>query len=274
MSAWSERRRHAPLNALRDRAAAFVLRPPTESDVCARPHAPASAPPGGRAAEPADRPYLSVVPDDPLPAGPDPFAPLRPVVAVVGLAPRAGASTVARALAARLACFDGDNAALLFSDDVPRLGLTIAGGRRLGEEVRGFGCEGWRASGRVCVVPLSEPLAEWAADPPSPVVADLGHGPPVAGALALAGHVVLVAPPGVEPALAAAVEGSLRREGHGVSLVVNRAAAEPGPELERALMIPEAWLAAALSRACRAPRGALAAAATELAERCLAEVVT
>jgi hypothetical protein len=39
-------------------------------------------------------------------------------------------------------------------------------------------------------------------------------------------------------------------------------------------MIPEARLAAALSRACREPRGPLAPIATELAERCLAEVVT
>lgn len=260
MSAWPERRRAAPLHALRDRAAAFVLRPPaTHPD-----DLPLPSPHG---------PHLSVVPDDPFAGEPDPFAPLRPVVAVVGLARRAGTSTVARSLAARLARFEAADAALLFSDEIPRLGLPNAGARRLAEEVRECGCEGWRATGRVCVVPLSEPLAEWAADPPSPVVADLGHGPPVAGALALAGHVVLVASPNVEPALAGAVESSLRAEGHGVTLVVNRAVGEPRPELERALVIPEARLAASLSRACREPRGPFAAVATELAERCLAEVV-
>jgi hypothetical protein len=87
--------------------------------------------------------------------------------------------------------------------------------------------------GRLAVVPAGEPLAPIAARREAPLVADIGHGAPSETAVALADHVVLVAPPDLEPALAAAVEESLRAAGRGVSLVVARIAADPPGGLAR-----------------------------------------
>jgi hypothetical protein len=264
----AQRTRAAPLQALVGRASAFVLRPPDAprspdafEEARGSPHVPS-------AGSSRDGPRLSVVPA--LPPAPEP---LRPLVAVLGLAPRSGASTLARSLAARLAGLDPGGAALLFSADIPRAGLACASAGRLARLVAEAGCEGARAAGRLCVVPAGEPLAPWAAKRVAPVVADVRHGTPSEAAVALADHVVLVAAADVEPALAGAVASSLRAGAHSISLVVSRVLAEPPPELAYALTVPESRLAAQLSLACREPRGALAPVAAELAERSLAEVV-
>ena len=258
MRAWPERGRVAPLHSLLDRASAFVLKPPEEVARDSWDDGLAGPSRGAR--------RLSVVP-----AAPPVTEPLRPLVAVVGLAPRSGASTLARSVAARLAALDPDGAALLFSADLPRGRLASAAAGRLARMLAETGCEGPRAAGRVCVVPANEPIAPWAASRVAPLVADVRHGAPSEAAVALADHVVLVAPADVEPALAAAVEASLRGSGHSVSLVISRA--EHPPELPYALTMPDSRVAAQLSRACLDPRGALAPVASELAERSLAEVL-
>lgn len=238
-----------------DRVSAYLLRPPEQLR--------------------AHRPQLSLVPDEPEPlaaVGP-PDLPLRPVVAVVGLAPRAGTSTLARALGARLAGLDPAGAAILTTADPPRGRIAGRSAACLAAWLGDAGCDGVRAIGRLAIVAGDEPLAPLAAGREAPLVADVSYGAPSEAAAALADHVVLVASPDVEPALAVAVEGSLRAAGRGVSLVIARVAAEPPPELAHALVVSEARLAAQLTLACREPRGALAPVAAELAERCLAEVI-
>ena len=230
------------------------------------------APPASRGVDPPrPGPRLHLAPPAPEPQPPEPHPP-RPLVAVLGLASRAGASTVARALAARLARLDPAGAAVLFTADPPRAPISAAAAGRLVRLATEAGADGARAAGRLCVVPLAEPVAPLAAPRPAPLVVDLGHGIPAEGAVALADHVVLVCPPDVEPALAVAVEASLRGSGHSVSLVASRVLGDPPAELGCALAIPESRIAAQLTLACREPRGALGAAVAELAERSLAEV--
>ena len=230
-------------------------------------HAAAAAAQSVAAAEPASRPPLTLAP-----APAEPLEPPRPVVAVLGLAPGAGGSTVARALAARLAADDPCAAAVLVTPDSPRPAPATAAAARLARALLDRGIDGARAAGRLCVVPGTEPLPPIAGLRPAPVVADIAHGAPAEGATALADHVVLVCPPDVEPALAAAVETTLRRAGQYVSLVLNRVIEEPPARLAHALLVPDSRVAAQLTLACREPRGALAEAAAELAERSLAEV--
>lgn len=201
---------------------------------------------------------------------PDELDPPRPVLAILGLAPRAGASTIARAVAAVLAGFDPGRAAVLHTADPPRTRLATAAAARMARAV-GASCEA-RAAGRLCVVGGGEPLPPLAAMRAAPLVADVGHGEPAEAAVALADHVAVVAPADVEPALLRAVEVSLREGGASISTVLSRMAGEPPPGLEHVLVVPEARVAAQLTLACREPIGALVAIATELAERSLAEV--
>ena len=243
MSAWPERRGPAaPLQALVARAAALVLEPADGA--------------GGAA--------LASALDEPDPP--------RPVVAVVGLAHRAGTSTVARAVAARLASADRERAAILVTGDPPRAGLATPAAARLARALEEMTDLRGRALGRLCVVDAEEPLAAIAGARAAPLVADVQHGASPDAAVALADHVVLVAPPDVEPSLAGAVETALRTGGRGVSLVLSRVVEQPEAGLERALVVPEARLAARLTLSGREVRGPLGEAAWELSERALAEV--
>ena len=194
------------------------------------------------------------------------------MVAVLGLAPGIGTSTIARAVAARLAAFDPCRAAVLHTADPPRGLSASAAAACLARSIATGGCERVRAAGRLCTVAAGEPLAPLAAARPAPVVADLEHGKPAEGAIALADHVVLVAAPRVETALVGAVAASLRGCGASASTVLNRMIEEPPPELAAALVVPDSRLAAQLTLTCREPRGVLAEIAAELAERSLAEV--
>jgi hypothetical protein len=275
VTAWPERRRAAPVQALLGRLSSYVLRPPEAAH--------GAAP---RSSLFDEAPRLSLVGDEPLgpvEVAPADVEPLRPVVVVLGLAPRAGTSTLARALGGRLAGIEPGGAAILVTAGPPRGGIAGAAAARL---ARLLADDGWaghgaigsrdapRAVGRLVVLPGDEPLARLAARRDAPLVVDVGHGDSPAAAVAVADHAVLVCPPDVEPALVIAVEGSLRAAGRGVSLVVARALDGPPPELGHALTVPESRLAAQLTLGCREPRGALAPVAAELVERCLAEVIT
>jgi hypothetical protein len=270
VSVWPERRR-PPVQALMARAVAWLVEPaaPDGGRSWAPPLAPGPpepAPPGATRLEPVP----------PQPASPEPTAPHpdppRPLVAVLGLAPGAGATTIARAVAARLAAFDPLRAAILHTAHSPWAVPASAPAARLARTLVAAGIGPPRAAGRLCVLDAGEPLAPLAASRPAPVVADLAHGQPADGAIALADHVVLVAPPDVEPALASAVVTSLRANGVSASTVLNRATGDPPPDLGHALAVPESRLAAQLTLACREFRGPVAAVAAELAERSLAEV--
>jgi hypothetical protein len=237
-----------------DRAAGWLLDPPREE-------------------APASPPRLALAPQVPPPPEPE-----RPFVAVLPLAPRCGTSTIARAVAATLAARDPSGAAILATASGSRavtglqLRPAVAAAARLARAAAAAGVEGVRAWGRLCLVPAEEPLSALAAARPAPIVADLAHGTPAEGTVGLADHVVLVAPPDVEPSLAAAVEAAQRADGHAVALVLNRVLGDPSPELAHAVVVPESRLAAQLTLTCRTPRGPLAAPASELAERSLAVV--
>lgn len=243
MTALREHGRPGPLSALLARAQAWLLAPPAAELL--RPAEPPSSAP----------------------------SPPPPVVAVVGLAPRAGASTIARALAGRLARLEPADAAILLTESCGRgPALSAAAAHRLAVVLTEGGCSEVRACRRVCLVPSSEPLAPIAAGGHAPIVVDVGHGGSAEPALAFADHVALIVPPDVEPALAATVEASLRGADRGVSLVVNRALEDPPADLRAPLVIPESRLAARAALGCRDPRGALAEPIAELADRCLAEM--
>jgi hypothetical protein len=245
--------RGSPRPPLLARATAWLLDPPAAV----------------RTADSDARPRLALAPEPAEP--PEPPSSRRPIVAVLGLAPRAGASTIARALAARLAALDLGGAAVLHTPEPPRTALPAPAASRLARAVAAAGLDGVRAAGRLCLLPASEPLAPIAAQRAAPLVADVAHGMPADGAVALSDHVVLVCPADLEPALALAVEAALRGDGHAVTVVLNRVVGEPPGELAHALAVPEARLAAQLTVACRDPRGALGAVAAELAERSVEE---
>jgi hypothetical protein len=213
---------------------------------------------------------------------PAPYAPLppveppaRPVVAVRGLARGCGASTVARALAATLARDDPAGAAVLVGGPAgagPRIAAPAA--LRLARSLTDGGCEGVRASGRVCLVSDGELVPTVPDARACPVVFDVAHASPPAEGLGRADLAVLVASPAVEHALTVAVETSLGAAGHRVEVVVNRVdPGEPPPTagtLGRPLAIGESRLAAQLALACREARGPFAGPIAELADRCRA----
>ena len=162
----------------------------------------------------------------------------RPVVAVVGLAPRCGTSTVARALAVELARRDRGAAA-----------VSTAAPPRVPE--------------------LIDDLRDAAARRAAPVVIDVGHGSPPEPALALADRAVLVATPDLEPSLADVVAASLTRVGRSPLVVVNRVFGELGAWAGRGVLsIGESRLGARLALAGREPVGAFAADVAELADTC------
>jgi hypothetical protein len=104
--------------------------------------------------------------------------------------------------------------------------------------------------------------------PLAPLVFD-ACGEPVGGAAAaVADHVVLVARPGVEPALAEVAATCVARCAPQPLLVLNRAAAGVSWSAQAALELPESRMGAQLTLAGREPRGSLGNAIAELADRC------
>jgi hypothetical protein len=195
------------------------------------------------------------------------------VVVVRGLARGCGASTVARALAASLARGDPAGAALVVGGprgSGPRIAAPAA--VRMARALARAGCDGARASGRVCIVADCDPLAVAVGRADAPVVVDVAHVSPPAEGLGHADLVVLVGSPGVEESLLRAVEASLAGAGHLVEVVVNRVEPDDLPRSSGAgrLLIGESRLAAQLALACREARGPFATPIAELAERCRA----
>jgi hypothetical protein len=216
--------------------------------------APADA--GSGAAEPG--------PDD-LPSLPP--APPRPVVAVVGLARRCGATAVARAIGVELALRDPGGAAVVVSERVPAAApaLGTPASARLARHLRALGGPGPRPVGRLCLLgDASSLLPRLLGERPAPVVLDAGRDGRTA---ALSDRTVLVAGPAVEPALGLVVAGSLERAGPRPALLANRIE-DPEPwEQAGALIAGESRIAAMLALAGREPRGRLGTAVRELVER-------
>jgi hypothetical protein len=212
-------------------------------------------------------------PPPPRPRAAEPAPEVRPVVAVIGLGPRCGATTVARALAIELAQRDRSGAALVSARvRGPAPALATAAARRL---ARGLPRDVAAAAGRLCLLDPDDPaVRELARSRPAPLVLDVEHGTPPQGPVALADSTVLVAGLEVEPSLADVVADALARGGVAPPVVVNRAA-EPdlwGPR--GALMIGEARLGARLALAGRDPTPGLARPIAELADQLVGEGAT
>ena len=194
-------------------------------------------------------------------------APALPSVAVVGLGPRCGTTTIARALAVDLAARDARGAAVVSGTGrAPQPALATPGARRL---ARVLGpAAGAIAVGRLCLVEEDYALLRaLVSETRAPVVLDVGHGTPPEPAVALADRLVLVASPSVEPALAHVVARSLSPGGE-TAIVLNRPADAHAWAGTDALRVPESRLGARLAGGGRDAPGAFGAAVRELADRC------
>jgi Mrp family chromosome partitioning ATPase len=186
-----------------------------------------------------------------------------PVIAVVSAAPRSGATTVARLLAAELAA-RGDGVAVVTSTGAPsrrggppaRAAVRLATALRASADVR--------AVGRLCIArPTDHDALVNAARYLAPVVLDLPPDGSAAGAVHIADAVAVVAAGSGEPALAAAV--ALVLGGEPVK-VANRIV-DPGGWQGRAdVLIPDSRIAARAAPLGTRPLGPLGAAIAELAD--------
>jgi hypothetical protein len=203
---------------------------------------------------------------EPLPERAQPgtaAVPARPVLAVVGLAPGCGATTVACALAARLAARDPDGAAILAGVG-PSFAPASRAAARLRLRLRDEGIPA-TAAGRLCFCQPPEPdgLAA-AARRLAPLVLDA----PAAMA-PLADAAIVVAPAGAEPALAELFAQSLSAAGGSEPLiVVNRGRRDARWSGRASVFLPESHGGARLAAAGWEPRGALGRAITELGGLC------
>ncbi len=200
--------------------------------------------------------------------------PVRPIVAVVALTERCGATTVARWLAAQLAARDAEGAAMVLEAPEgraapPNLAVRSAGAGRLARALEERDLGAARVAGRLCLLDAAEHSAlTVAATCLAPLVIDGGQGLAAGPVASMADHTVLVASPAVEPALAAVVAASLARSGPEPLVVVNRAD-DPGRWAERpAILLPSSRLGVRLAAAGRSPRGAAGRAVAELADAC------
>jgi hypothetical protein len=195
--------------------------------------------------------------------------PVRPVVAVVGLAPRCGATTLARALAARLATGDPSRAAIVAGQgDAPAFAPAARAAARLAARV-GSGGLGAQAAGRLCLASDGDHAGLAAsARRLAPLVLDVARDRSPSGAASLADLTVLVAPGDGEPALAELAARSIARAGREPVTVASRAD-DPSRWSGRAVaVLPESRSGARLATAGWEPRGALGAAVAGLASLC------
>jgi uncharacterized metal-binding protein len=195
----------------------------------------------------------------------------RPVVAVAGLAPRCGTTTVARALAAELALRDDGGAAIVSAEVVSGGGIplgTPAAGR-LGRAVQRSLPSQTRAVGRICLTaagPDHATLVDAARDL-APLVLDVADPAHTSVAASLVDAVVLVGGPGTEPSLAAVLAESLCRVGPEPVVVLNRDRdADERWEGRCTVCLPDARMGAQLALAGREARGDLGRAVARLAD--------
>ncbi len=195
----------------------------------------------------------------------------RPVVAVAGLGPRCGTTTVARALAAELALRDEGGAAIVSAEAVSGGGIplgTPAAGR-LGRAVQRSLPSQTRAVGRICLTVADRDDATLvdAARDLAPLVLDVAEPAQISVAASLVDAVVVVGGPGTEPALAVVLAESLCRVGPEPVVVLNRGRdADERWEGRCALRLPDARMGAQLALAGREARGELGRAVAQLAD--------
>jgi hypothetical protein len=192
----------------------------------------------------------------------------RPVITIFGLARGCGATVVARALAAELAARDDGGAAAVASP-LPTGGIPLASpaAARLSRALADVPGARTRATGRLCLVEGSQPAALVdGARGLAPVVLDAGSEPVGGVQAALADRVVLVASPGVEPALASVAAGCLERLDRDPLVALNRRRPGTSWEGSAAVELPEARMAAQLALSGREARGELGRGVAALAD--------
>jgi hypothetical protein len=194
----------------------------------------------------------------------------RPAVAVAGIAPRCGTTTVARALAAELALRDREGAAIVSTDAVAGGGIplgTPAAGR-LGRAVQRSLPTQTRAVGRLCLTAGHDHsgLVD-AARGLAPLVLDVTDPGAVAVAASLVDAMVLVGVPAAEPSLGSVLADSLGRVGAEPIVVLNRDRdGDPRWEDRCAVRLPEARMGARLVLAGREAHGDLGRAVARIAD--------
>jgi len=314
----------APAGRLRRGGEAATGHPselPAERAACGVPSPPTAAPHGaleeshqaGAPAPPAAQASLALVAGvagpqpGAVPAAPQPYEGMspraarpRPVIAVFGLAPGCGASTVAHALAIELAARDTARAAAVRCEPRRARGLVMPAWlsatrlsaspvSRLAGTLADFPGAGVRTAGRLCLV-VGADRAGLAEGVPhlAPLVLDEGSVAVGGVAAAVADRSVVVTTPALEPALATLAAECIARVGPDPVLVVNRASggattpAGPPPQpdtpgrsgafeparLADAVLVPESRLAARVALRGSEPRGELQRAIVRLADRC------
>ena len=194
--------------------------------------------------------------------------PQYPLVGVVGLARRCGATTIARALATELASRAG-GAAVVASPARPAVVALGSSGpaTRLADALVGLADR--RAAGRLCLASCGDAarLATLTRRV-APAVMEVQPGSAAVDAAHVLDHIVLVASPGLEPALAAAVAATIATAAPPPLLAVNRAQDEVSWRERGDVLVPEARMGARLALAGREPRGPLGRAIQELADLC------
>lgn len=206
-------------------------------------------------------------PADARPCAPAAALGPRPVIAVFGLTPGCGATTVARALAAELAGRDPAGAAAV-SCESPGSGVAVAtqAATRLARSLADVPRSANRACGRICLVGGADALAlADCARHFAPLVLDAGSAALGGRAAALADGMILVASAAAEPALAPVAAACLARVGPDPIVVMN------GPERGRwrgrtALVLPRSRMGAQLALGGREARGELGRAVARLAD--------
>jgi hypothetical protein len=210
--------------------------------------------------------FLEPVEPPALAAAPPTTLSRRPVIAVFRRARRCGATVVARALAVELGIRDRAGVAAVASPvAVGGIPLATAAAGRLAELLEDVPGARTTAVGRLCLVEgagdraLADTARHFA-----PLVIDAGAVGIDGSAAALADRVLLVAAPGVEPALTRVAVECLRRTGAEALVVGNRG--EGGPDA--AVSLPYSRLGAQLALAGRQVRGELGQAVAALADLC------
>jgi hypothetical protein len=199
--------------------------------------------------------------------------PRRPVVAVVGLRPGCGATTVARALASGFASGDPVGAAVVAgSPTLPPFAPALRAASRLAGQLGSSGGSA-TAAGRLCLTDVWDHgalVSLWRGV--APLVLDVSPDASPRGPASVADLAILVASGDAEPALAELASRSLDHGARPPLIVVSRPDEPERWEGRAALTLPHSRPAARLAAAGWAPRGAFGAAMAELCSLCEAAV--
>jgi hypothetical protein len=201
---------------------------------------------------------------------PVPSAPARPraVITVFGLARGCGATVVARALAAELATRDPSCASAVCCESrSTAIPLATPAAARLARSLADVPGAATRAVGRLCLVDGADQLVlAGSSRHLAPLVLDAGSSSLGGVPASVADRALLVATPGLEPALAAVATACLVRLGPEPLVVLNRATSDERWSRRTAIRLPDSRIGAQLALGGREARGELGRAIAGLAD--------